>query len=94
MKRKKGYIIAFLFLSVCTAGIVFSRWHMERQKGILGDKIIYFGQQAAASNISTDVEKKRGSSPGSGKSGASGENDDGGQDNEDNKMGEAAGRWT
>ena len=55
MRIKKGYILGFLLFCICGAGIFSSRWHTTRQKGVLGDKIIYFGQSAGATDDSRDT---------------------------------------
>lgn len=56
MSKKKGYVLGFLVLCICVAGIVFFRWHTGRQEGALGDKIIYFGKESTITEDSTYVE--------------------------------------
>lgn len=56
MSKKKGYILGFLVLCICVTGIVFFRWHVSRQEGALGDKIIYFGKEPTTTENSTYVE--------------------------------------
>lgn len=57
MRLKKRYIFGLLLLGICGGGVFYARWHTTQQGGVLGDKIIYFGQSAEATDGFQDMEE-------------------------------------